>query len=936
MSKAPSEVVLEDWIDRDLTRAAAEQSLSPAFAVEEVVAQAEDVLRASGTRSPVIVGQRGVGKTAVVHELIRRAHAGTGAAVLTRGRIVQLSLRSISTRFKDKADATNFFSELVQKITASDEPLIPFVRDLHLAFALDWEPMLQQLVSGLQRPMLAEGLPREVDQLLEYWTDLTDYLVPIPLREPDQGQMKALLARWCGWVEQQTGRIFAPEAQRAALELTSRFMGDRPFPRKAIELLRQTADFPGEDAPTDPSPPASEERPVTVRDVVRRFSRLTRVPRRLVDPDEDFDLAEVRTFVADRLLGQDEAVDAVVRMIALMKAGLADLRRPFGTFLFVGPTGVGKTYCAQLLAEYLFGDRHRLVRVNMAEYAEPHHALTVFGHPHAPGLADQRGVLAQRLQGNPFGVLLLDEFEKAHQKVHDGFLQLFDEGRYINGRSETVSVTSMIIIATSNSGAEVFRESGLGFERTSVSLRDLDRELDRRLHRQFRFELINRFDRVVHFHPLDRASIRAIARRELAELAQRDGLVGRGLEVEVDAEVLDWLVAHGYHPHWGARFLRREIERHVAGTLAEYVVRESPARGSRLAVGVRRDRIEARTVSRPAQTPVPSADRVGEVRSLPLDREALREEAQAWIGRFAPLIAEFEARQDQSTSLIEASTQPGFWDDAERAQDVLRRYKSLDARLQADRRLLKPARRLQQLVDDDDITLPLDDLARLLHEAARSYRRWLDLGADDSPSGAWVLLGPADSVAEPSTWLVDLVAMYRGWFRRKGLTFELVAEQVERGQPVRLVLEVEGAGVLKLLEMEHGEHRRRGPDGQVERALVEVIPRREWPHETDVVVEDAKRSTGAAIARRVARVRMELPQRGLSLQLYGTSRESLQLLVRDLEGALSLPRTTTEIARTYGIRGGAVQDPRTHASTTNLKDVLRGNLESFLQAWEVR
>ncbi|HHO54607.1 MAG TPA: PCRF domain-containing protein [Deltaproteobacteria bacterium] len=925
MVQPPGDVVLDDWIDRDLTEAVEQGGLPPAFAVGDVVSQAEDVLKAIGTRSPVLVGARGIGKTAIVYELIRRAHDRIPGSIslLREARVVQLSLRAISAKFKEKSDATNFFADLCAAIVTQPEPVVPFIRDIHLAYALDWEPTLHQLVSQLEHPILAEGLPREFDQLLEYWTDLTEHLVAIPMREPDQHQMRTLLSAWGTWTESQTGRGFEDGAHRTALELTARFMGDRPFPRKAIDLLRQTVDFLGEGG----------HRPVSVRDVVRRFSQLTRVPPRLVDPDEQLDLAEVHTFVSERLLGQQEAVDAVVRMIALMKAGLADLRRPFGTFLFVGPTGVGKTWCAQLLAEYLFGDRHRIVRVNMAEYTEPHHALTVFGNPHAHSVVDQRGVLSRRLQGNPFGVLLLDEFEKADPKVHDGFLQLFDEGRYINGRSETVSVTSMIVIATSNAGAEVFRESGLGFERPS-SLRELDRELDRRLHRTFRFELINRFDRVVHFHPLDRACIRSIARRELAELADRDGLLGRGLEVEVDAEVLDWLVAHGYHPHWGARFLRREIERHVAGTLAEFIVRERPPRGSRLAIGVRYDRIDARTVSGPQQQAAPSQTLIQ--RRVVLEPEVLFAEGQTWLTRFEPLIAESETRRQQASELIEASATPGFWDDAENAQDVLRRYKTLDARLAADRRLLKPVDRLRRLIEADE-DLPLEELAELLRKVARSYRRWIDIGSEASPAAAWVMLGPADSVVESSAWLTDLVGMYRGWFRRKGLTYELVAEEIERGQPRRLVMEVEGAGVLKLLEMEQGEHRRRGREGQVERAMVEVIPRRDGPVESSgAVVEDARRTRGVAILRRAARVRLDLPIRGLNLKLYGTGRDSLELLARDLGAALASPRPSLEIARTYGIRGGAVQDPRTSASTSNLKDVLRGNLEPFLQAWEVR
>jgi hypothetical protein len=571
--------------------------------------------------------------------------------------------------------------------------------------------------------------------------------------------------------------------------------------------------------------------------------------------------------------------------------------------------------------------------LNLADYPEPFHVAVLFGDPHGHTASDQRGLLARRLAGHPFGVLLLDEFEKANPKVHDAFLQLVDEGRYINGRGEVVSIASLIVIATSNGGAEVFREAGLGFD-NERSVKELDRELDRRLGRLFRFEMLNRFDRIVHFHPLDRTHIRSIARRELADLANRAGLVGRGLTLEVDAEVLDWLVSHGYHPHYGARFLRREIERSIAGSLAEFVVREAPPRGSRVGLGVRNGRIEVRPITIPdLRVVVPPPP--GQDRPVSLDPEKLHEEARAWIARWAPLQAESRERETEASALIDQSNGPGFWDDAERAQEVLRRYKVLDARLQSDRRLLRSVDRLQQALDHGD--LHADELTQLVHQAALSYRRWLDIGSESGPSAAWLVLGPADSVSDCSEWLTDLVAMYRGWFRRKSLQYELVAEEVDKGLPVRLMFEVEGPGVLGLLEMEQGEHRRRAAGGSTERALVEVVPRRDGATvEVPNVVEDSRRTRGVAIATRSARARLELPGRGLRLKLYGTSRETLSLLMRDLAAAMAAPTNGIEVARTYGLRGGTVYDPRTSASTPNLKEVLRGNLEVFLRAWEVR
>ena len=563
-------VELDRWIERDLTAAAEAGELGPAFCADDALHQVHDILRAP-SRFPVLVGPPGVGKTAVVHEIVRQSVAGSGPACLRGRRVVQISLRGIAGRYAKKEEAAQAAQRVVEHLIEEAPDVVPFIRDLHAAFSLDWEPILYRLVSQMSRPMLAESTPAELDALTEYWPDLNEFLSPVVLDEPALPRVDAILDAWCDWRAGRGEPAIEPQGRRAAVELTGRFMGNQRFPRKALDLLRQASDV--------------SAGPVSRREVVQRFSQLTRVPARLVDPDVALDLDDLHSFLADRLLGQQEAVDAMVRMIALVKAGVADLRRPFGVFLFVGPTGVGKTLTAQLLAEYLFGDPQRVIRVNMADFAGEHAQAMLFGAPDAPRVSQQRGVLTQRLAGHPFGVLLLDELEKAHPRVHDAFLQLVDEGRFINGRAEVISVTSLIVIATSNAGSEVYRDKGLGFAR-ATDLALLDQELDRRLRDTFRLEFLNRFDRVVHFHPLDRGVIRGIARRELGALADREGLAGRGITIEVAPEVEDWLAARGYHPHYGARFLRREIERHVTGAVAEHLVRHRPDPGSTLRVEI--------------------------------------------------------------------------------------------------------------------------------------------------------------------------------------------------------------------------------------------------------------------------------------------------------------------------------------------------------------
>lgn len=923
-----AKVDIDAWIDRDLSAEARAGGLAPAFEVEERIQQAEEVLGAQGKRSVVFVGPPGIGKTALVHELLRRAHAGVGLELLRRCRVVQLSLRAIAGRFKEKSDATNFFGELCTTVVQSDPPILPFIRDVHLAYQLDWEPTLHRLLNQLPRPMLGEALPREFEQLTDYWSELSELLVPIPVDEPTIDRVRPIVRKWSRWQAEQRGRVVTDEAQHIAIELTARFMGDKPYPRKALDLLRQTLDFHVDGEPAD--------HPVGVREVVRRFSQMTRVPSRLVDPEQPLDLAEVHDFVTERLLGQEEAVDAVVRMIALIKAGLADLRRPFGAFLFVGPTGVGKTHTAQLLAEYLFGSRDRIVRINMADYGHEGQAQLLFGNPYANQPKDQRGLITQRLQGHPFGVLLLDEFEKAHEKIHDAFLQLVDEGRFINGRSETVSVTSLIVIATSNAGSEVYRQSGIGFD-LGRDLRELDRELDRRLLRVFRFEFLNRFDRIVHFHPLSREHIRDIAKRELEELSRRDGLTSRRLQLDVDAEVLDWLVAHGYHPHYGARFLRREIERHVAATLAEFIVREHPPRGARIALGVQHDRIEARLVALPGAARGTLAPQGAQDRRAHLSREELETEARGWLQRWEALEREAAERRDAARALVDASTQPGFWESADRAAEVLEQYKSLDARLQIDRRLLQPVRRLRRCMERPE-ECSSAELETLLEQAAANYRRWIDVGPASTPGDAWLILSRVDDDG-PGGWLADLLELYRGWLRRKGYAFSVVAEEERGGALHRVVLEVRGPGALAVLEMERGEHRRRNQDGSVERAVIDLVPRREGPADAawlKAQVDEGPRTVGVAMPRRGARLRLEVPGTGEEVVLHGVSADTLQQLARDLGAALASPPRAPQLARTYGLVGDAIRDPRTGAVSAGVQEVMGGDLEVFLRAWEAR
>lgn len=909
-----------EWIDLDLREAARAGQLAPAFEVDHHIRLLEDLLTVTPARSPILTGPSGVGKTAIVHELIRRAVSGDGLAMLRDHPVVQLSLRNLAANFKDKEKAADFARQLFDRFAA--DRTIVFVRDVHVAYALDWEPILYRYLCNSGLPLLGEGYAGAVDQLLEYSSDLAERMVPIPVDEPRPEAVFRIVERWCDEQQARTGRGITADAQRLAVELTGRFLGDRPFPRKVLELLARARDLA---APTE-----GETTTIGPRDVVARFTERTRVPAHLVDPDVPLDLAGFRAFLEERLLGQEEAIDAVVRVVALLKAGLSTIGRPLGVFLFVGPTGVGKTHTAQLLAEYLFGDRNRMIRINLTDYGGDNGPALLIGTPFG-NEQQQQGVLARRLRGHSFGVLLLDELEKASPAVHDALMQLFDEGRFINGAGETISVQSLILIATSNAGAEVFRETGLGF-RPPPDHDALDAELDRRLHRLFKVELLNRFDRVVHFHPLDRTHIRAIAHRELTGLARREGVVNRGLALEIEPEVVEWLAAHGYHPHYGARFLRRELERHVTAAVADAIVREQPARGARLQLGVQGNRATVR-VLQPVE-PVATVRLPDAPRPRALDRRALLEAAREWIARFDAMEREHAERREQASALTERAAAPGFWDEPDQAEAVLRRFKALDARLQADERLLAPARGLRERLES--AAPPLDELARRVEAVADAWRQWVDLGSAEGPDAVWVVVRASDPLAPDAALVADLVALYRGWFPRRHLAVDVVAEQEGPGGAVAAaVLEVEGPAAWKVTTMEAGRHRRRTPAGDVERVRVEVLPQRdEGP--PNLRIADARRVRGRLLERRAVRLRLDAPARGLSETWFGADRTVLARVAGDLQASLAAPPTEAPVARTYALTGGVVQDPRTGAVHPSVRDVLRGDLDVFWEAWKTR
>ncbi len=914
--------VIRNWLERDLTQDALDGHLAPAFEVDHVLMQILGLLSAG--RYPILTGDAGVGKTAALHELARRAAQGDAPAPLTERRFLQFSIRQRYASLSKAAD--NIGEEmhrLVEALHAERGRVVPVFSDVHLAYYCDLEPHLHRLAARSGVIILAEGDRAYIDSMLEGTPDLEKYFAPLHLEEPGLERTQQILAQWAAFQAEQFDRRYDSLALTLALSLLHRFVGRGRMPRKVLDFLGQLGS-PGGEA-------------VTAGDVIERFCTNHRVPRVLVDPEVPLDLDKLEARFASRVLGQPEAVQAVIRMIGLAKAGLSDMRRPFGVFLFVGPTGVGKTHIAQMLAEYLFGGRDRLVRFNMADFAGDEAVRLLFGMPEQHGWA-ARGLLTRRLMGHPLAVLLLDEFEKAHTKVHDAFLQLFDEGSFINGAGETVSCRSTIVIATSNAGAEIYREPNFGFART-IDLEARDRELDRRLQQFFRFEFLNRFDQVVHFHPLSREDIRTIALRELAQVRAREGLQQRGLRVDIDDAVLDWLAVNGYDADYGARFLRRKIERDVTTVLAEAVVRRNPPAGSRIELTVRQNRIVAR-VQEPRVEAAPRRAAI----TLPhgttaqtrrMDGDALREEAEQLLVSAATHLESIEAKRGEYSELLNQMNEPGFWDRSGRQAERLERFRALDVALRAEERLAAPLRRLADQVEEPlDTQREVERFARLLEQAAQALRDWQDRIADEGPASVWLVISSADPLAPADRWIDELTRLELAWCRLLHLTASIAAYEVTPEEKlVRAVIDAAGPGAHAFLSMEAGGHRFcRRPEGDL-RASVEVIEKGEPPADTDMVEAVHPRRRGPFNVRPTARGRIALAQRGLTCELLGETAPVLAHLLADLERAWREPVSPVRPARVYNEDGTGARDPRTGVVAPHLRDVLRGRLDRFLEAW---
>ena len=577
-----------------------------------------------------------------------------------------------------------------------------------------------------------------------------------------------------------------------ALDSARQYLSAASLPGPVLDLIKLTVARAAKDG---------SER-VDPHGVILTLSQLTGLPSSILDNTERVDLAAIRAYFSARVMGQAEAVGAVVERIAMLKAGLNDPAKPIGVFLFAGPTGTGKTELAKTAAEFLFGSADRLIRLDMSELQTPESTAKILGSPETPGDTDS---LIARVRKQPFSVVLLDEFEKAHAQVWDLFLQVFDDGRLTDTLGHVADFRHCLIILTTNLGATGHRNSGLGFAPTAEAYTG-DHVL-RAIGQTFRPEFQNRLDKVIVFHPLSRDLMRGILAKELGRVLERRGLKDREWAVEWEASAQEFLIEKGFSPEMGARPLKRAIEQYVIAPLAETIVERRFPEGDQF-VFVRSDgrAIQAEFVDPGGEAPA-SAQALEDLPGLPgmiLAPGGTEAEAVALESEYAG-IAEALASvewEELKSSLAQDMSASGFWSRPDR-HETLVRFALMD-RVQAAMRTAEALRsRLARGTESSgrasrELVGRLALQLYLLREGQRDVH-------EKSPVEVVLQVEPALERGEREAtrqWCARVLDMYRGWARNRHMQVSELAGAAG-GLPL---LVVSGFGAHRTLAQEAGLH----------------------------------------------------------------------------------------------------------------------------------
>ena len=635
-----SETPKLDEYARDLTELARKGELDPVIGRSKEISLAIEVLARRSKNNPVLIGEPGVGKTAIAEGLAQRVASGDVPEILEGKRVMELNMNAIVAGAKYRGEFEERTKAILDEIRANKDDLIIFIDEVHTVMGagqgggeggLDMANVMKPALARGDLNLMAATTLAEYQKHIEKDAALERRFQPVFVAEPTVDQTVTILRGLRDKYEAHHKVEVSEEAIMAAAELSDRYITNRFLPDKAIDLVdiscarvrigatsrpqdiraieAEVADLNREREAADRQrnteryedlgtkiealeaeikekqtawidEKSSDTPCVRMHHIAEVVSSLTGVPVSELTTEEREKLLKLEEHLHRRVIGQEEAVEAVSLAVRLARSGLSGAQKPTATFLFLGPTGVGKTELAKALAETVYGDEDAMVRIDMSEYMERHAVARLIGAP--PGYVgyEEGGQLTEKVRRRPYCVVLLDEIEKAHPDAHNILLQIFDDGRLTDGKGRVVDFTNTVIIATSNVGAHLIQENLHKEEAEQKDYEALKSDLMEQLSHRFRPEFLNRLDEIIVFHALSKKHIRQIVELQLEHVVR--SAHAQGIELSFSKSVIDHLADIGYKPEFGARELKRQIRTKIQGGLAQELLEKDLPRGAAL------------------------------------------------------------------------------------------------------------------------------------------------------------------------------------------------------------------------------------------------------------------------------------------------------------------------------------------------------------------
>lgn len=594
VQRVASATPLLDQIGRDLTALAREGRLSPVIGRQEEIRSIARVLLQQGRNCAILVGEAGVGKTCIVEGFAQRIASGQVAEEFRGKRVVEISMGRLVAGTKYRGEFEERFHQLIREASSPD--IILFIDEIHTMLgagsggeALDAANILKPALARGEIRCIGATTPAEYSRYIEKDEALMRRFQVIWVEEPTKQETIEILRGVRPTLEQHHRLSISDDAIIASVELSIRFMPTLRLPDKACQLLDEACAHA-----RLKSIRSLEQVPVLTRDhVAEVVAKRVRVPIEALKESEQERLLRIEDVLRQRVFGQDEALRTIGELLRSAEVGLRNPNRPRAVFLFMGPTGVGKTETCKALAEFLFGDESRVIRFDMSEFSEPHSVSKLIGSP--PGYVgyEEGGRLVEEVRRLPYSVILFDEFDRAHPNVHRLFLQMFDEGRLTDSRGRQARFNECIIVLTTNLGAATQEEKRMGFRMTDEQRQQSHQSQRERMMKALREaippELINRIDRIVFFYPLTRETVRAIIDKALRHIRQR--LAQRGVDLRLDESAYQFIEEHGFKQEYGARAIERAVSQFIAEPIAQMILRGEVADSLPLFVYVYGDRL---------------------------------------------------------------------------------------------------------------------------------------------------------------------------------------------------------------------------------------------------------------------------------------------------------------------------------------------------------